>query len=111
MIGLLPIKGREHLRRIYDTDSVSVTIPSSRGGSHMPKFLVAKDKIRIRRLTPREVFRVMDFTDEEFDKASKDCADTNLYNQAGNSICVNCLVAIFGQMIPGKEDIYRKEKE
>lgn len=38
---------------------------------------------------------------------SERMANTNLYKQAGNGIVVNCLVAIFGQMIPGKEDVYK----
>ena len=35
-------------------------------------------------------------------------SNTQLYAQAGNSIVVNCLVAIFGQMFEGKEEIYKE---
>lgn len=64
--------------------------------------------IRIRRLTPRECWRLMDFSDEDFDKAKAVNSDTQLYKQAGNSIVVNVLVAIFGQMFDGKEQIYKE---
>lgn len=62
---------------------------------------------RIRKLTPRECWRLMDFTDEDFEKAAAVNSQTQLYKQAGNSIVVNVLVAILGQMIPGKEDVYK----
>lgn len=54
--------------------------------------------IRLRKLTPRECWRLMGFPDEAFDKASKVNSNTQLYKQAGNSIVVNVLMAIFGQM-------------
>ena len=50
----------------------------------------------------------MDFTDEDFEKAAQVNSNTQLYRQAGNSICKNVLVAILGQMIPGKEDVYKE---
>ena len=37
----------------------------------------------------------MGFTDEQFDKAAEVCSNTQLYKQAGNSIVVNVLEAIF----------------
>ena len=65
------------------------------------------DNYRIRKLTPREVFRLMDFTDEQFEAAEAVSSNTALYKAAGNSIIVNCLVAILGQMIEGRENYYR----
>ena len=56
-------------------------------------------KYRIRKLTPRECWRLMGFSDEDFDKAAAVNSNTQLYAQAGNSIVVNVLEAIFGQMI------------
>lgn len=55
-------------------------------------------KYRIRKLTPRECWRLMAFSDEDFDKAEKVVSNTQLYKQAGNSICVCVLMAIFSQM-------------
>ena len=56
------------------------------------------DNIRIRKLTPRECWRLMGFDDEDFDKARAVNSDTQLYKQAGNSIVVNVLEAIMGNM-------------
>ncbi|MBQ3348061.1 DNA cytosine methyltransferase [Candidatus Saccharibacteria bacterium] len=54
---------------------------------------------RIRKLTPRECWRLMGFSDEDFDKASKVCSNTQLYRQAGNSIVVNVLEAILRNLL------------
>lgn len=53
----------------------------------------------VRRLTPRECFRLMGFSDSDFDKASKVNSNTQLYKQAGNSIVINVLEAIFKQLL------------
>ncbi len=63
---------------------------------------------RIRKLTPRECYRLMGISDEDYDKAVEVSSATQLYKQAGNSICVNVLVAIFGQMFEGHENDYIK---
>lgn len=55
-------------------------------------------KQTIRRLTPLEFWRLMGFSDEDFYKAQKVCSEKQLYKQAGNSIVVNVLEAIFAQM-------------
>lgn len=50
----------------------------------------------IRRLTPKECWRLMDFSDSDFDKAkAAGLSDTQLYKQAGNSICVGVLYHIY----------------
>jgi site-specific DNA-cytosine methylase len=52
--------------------------------------------ISIRRLTPRECFRLMGWCDEDINRAFKiGVLDTQLYKMAGNSIVVNCLTEIF----------------
>lgn len=66
------------------------------------------NRYRIRKLTPLECWRLMDFTDEDFEKAAQVNSNTQLYKQAGNSIVRNVLVAILGQMIQGKEDVYKQ---
>ena len=63
---------------------------------------------RIRKLTPLECWRLMNFTDQDFRKAEAVNSNTQLYKQAGNSIVKNVLVAIFGQMIDGKEEVYKE---
>lgn len=67
-----------------------------------------KYQIRIRKLTPKECWSLMDFNDGAFEKAKEVNSSTQLYKQAGNSIVVNCLVAILGQMIEGREDVYKQ---
>lgn len=62
---------------------------------------------RIRKLTPKECFRLMGYRDSDYEKASSVVSSTQAYKQAGNAIAENCLVAIFGQMFEGKEDVYK----
>ena len=53
------------------------------------------DGIRIRKLTPKETWRLQGFTDEQFYKAKNDgVSDSQLYKQAGNSVTVNVIDAI-----------------
>ena len=58
--------------------------------------------IRIRKLTPRECWRLMGFTDEDFDKAKEVNSNSMLYKQAGNSIVPQVLSAIFENLIGEK---------
>ena len=53
--------------------------------------------VRIRKLTPRECWRLMGFLDEEFDRV-KGISNSQLYKQAGNSIVVNVLSALLSQL-------------
>lgn len=54
---------------------------------------------RIRKLTPRECWRLMDFTDEDFDKAqAAGISNSQLYKQAGNSIVVAVPYYIFREL-------------
>lgn len=61
--------------------------------------LVPELHIRVRKLTPRECWRLMGFSDEDFDKAAEQNSNTQLYKQAGNSIVVDVLMAIFKEML------------
>jgi DNA (cytosine-5)-methyltransferase 1 len=49
---------------------------------------------RIRRLTPRECFRLQGFPDDYFDRAAQVNSDSQLYKQAGNSVTVNVIYEI-----------------
>ena len=55
--------------------------------------------LRIRKLTPKECWRLMGFDDIDFEKASKVNSDSQLYKQAGNSIIVNVLVEILKELL------------
>lgn len=54
----------------------------------------SEHKVIIRRLTPREYWRLQGFPDEAFKKAQKVNSNTQLYKQAGNSVTVNVIEAI-----------------
>ena len=49
---------------------------------------------RIRKLTPRECWRLQGFPDWAFDKAQEVNSNSQLYKQAGNSVTVNVIAAI-----------------
>ena len=55
--------------------------------------------IRIRKLTPLECWRLMGFTDADFEKAASVVSNTQLYKQAGNSIVKQVLMQVFSQML------------
>lgn len=57
------------------------------------------DGLRIRKLTPKECWRLMGFDDSDFEKAAKVNSNTQLYKQAGNSIVVNVLEAILTNLL------------
>lgn len=71
------------------------------------------ESYRIRRLTPLECWRLMGFSDEDFRAAEADeiNSDTQLYAQAGNSIVVNVLEAIFGEMLPKGQDMEEEPEQ
>ena len=60
---------------------------------------VVLNDLRIRKLTPKECYRLMGFDDEDYEKASKVNSNTQLYKQAGNSIVVNVLEAILKELL------------
>ena len=68
------------------------------------------ENFRVRKLTPRECYRLMGFKDEQFDKSQQLTSDSQLYKQAGNSIVVDVLYYIFGKLFEVNTEI-RKEVE
>lgn len=83
--------------RIYD-NNIAISIATS----FNPYYLVEGDNmnnLRIRKLTPKECWRLMGFDDSDFEKASKVNSNTQLYKQAGNSIVVNVLEAILYNLL------------
>ena len=71
------------------------TLTSSGGGStvRVGSFGIT-DGYRIRKLTPRECWRLQGFPDWAFDKAQEVNSNSQLYKQAGNSVTVNVIAAI-----------------
>lgn len=70
---------------------VSRTVTTREGGRKTSTFIY--DGGRLRRLTPREAWRLQGFPDWAFDRAEKVCSITELYKQAGNSIAVPVILS------------------
>ena len=98
---------------IYEGDSVNLEQPNSktrrdRVGKGCAQTLTTScnqaivepeiKSFRVRKLTPRECYRLMGFTDEQFDRSQAFSSDSQLYKQAGNSIVVDVLYYIFGKL-------------
>lgn len=66
------------------------------GGGQIP---MINSEYRIRKLSPLECWRLMDYSDEDFYKAQSVNSNTQLYKQAGNGIVKAVLMAIFKEMI------------
>lgn len=64
---------------------------------------VEMEDYKIRQLTPKECWRLMGFSDKDFEAAAEVNSNTQLYAQAGNSIVVDVLEAIFKNMLPEKK--------
>lgn len=87
-------------RRVYVPSGISPTVITQQGGGQDIKIEVNQEPLRLRKLTPRECFRLMSFTDEDIDKCyAVGMSDSQLYKQAGNSIVVRVLERIFEQLI------------
>ena len=88
--------------RVQEGGQISPTIATENTPSVIEPWVWEIDgvkyKIRIRKLTPRECFRLMSFNDEDFDKAESVVSNTQLYKAAGDSICENVLKAIFSNL-------------
>ena len=82
--------------RIYDSDGLAPTLKVVSGGNMEAK--MSDRNYRLRRLTPREYWRLMGFDDEDFDKAEQVCSNRQLYKQAGNALVPQCLEGIFKNM-------------
>lgn len=109
--------------RVYDSESVSMAllsqpVGSTGGNSYLYKVDEnakenvcdnPKRKYRIRKLIPRECWRLMGFKDEDFDKAERYNSDTQLYKQAGNSIVVDCMCAFLSVLFERERESSSRE--
>jgi site-specific DNA-cytosine methylase len=86
--------GREN-GNIYNSDGLSPTLCAR--DYKDPKKVT--NNLRIRKLTPRECYRLMGFSDKAFDLAQANQSNSTLYHQAGDSIVVNVLMAIFKELL------------
>ena len=100
---LIPDSGKVHQNQeVYATEGGCCTLKAT---TYKDPIKVMEDddmnekQYRIRRLTPRETWRLMDFTDGQFDRAkAAGLSDTQLYKQAGNSIVVGVLEQIMDNL-------------
>lgn len=111
--GPIAIRVKNANKKGYDTattgDSINLEQPNSntrrgRVGHGVAQTLMtscnqATIQNRVRKLTPKEYWRLMGFPDWAYEKASQGTSNTQLYKQAGNSIVVNVLEAIIKEMI------------
>lgn len=74
-------------------------------GAFSPTDNAILDSNRIRRLTPKECFRLMGVADTDSDKITAVLSKSRCYQVAGNSIVVDVLAAIFDQLFNGNKNI------
>lgn len=97
-----------HLQnRIYDGDVATTTTTRE---TFQPNYI--DNNLRIRKLTPKECFRLQGVKDADFERARQHQSDSTLYHLAGDSIVTTCLMAIFGELLGIKwqekvEDIWK----
>lgn len=95
------------------TDGICTCLTSSMGtgGGYVPMHNYTND-LRIRKLTPKECFRLMGFEDADFEKAQQVNSNTQLYKQAGNSIVVSVVEYIIKALFDcGALEKEREEEE
>lgn len=82
---------------VAEIKDITPTQTSNCGGNTSSSTVYKKNsEFRIRKLTPKECWRLMGFSDQDFTKAQMTgLSNTQLYKQAGNSIVVNVLEEIF----------------
>lgn len=113
VVGGVPIRtaNKQGYDMATDGDGVDLSYPQSktkrgRVGHGVSKTLMGADcmgtidNYRIRKLTPKECWRLMSFDDEDFNKAkASGVSDSQLYKQAGNSIVVKVLEGILRNLL------------
>lgn len=88
--------------RIVSKEGIAPTVKENHG-----TVTATMQNLRIRKLTPKECFRLMGFDDTDFEKAEKVNSNTQLYKQAGNSI----VVPVLEHIIKGLFDCKALKKE
>jgi len=112
--------------RVYSTEGIAPTLSTMQGGGQEPKIIqkprgynkggkheiaptlsanswhennILQDGYVIRKLTPREYWRLQGFPDWAFDRAQKVNSDSQLYKQAGNSVTVPVIYDIARRLV------------
>lgn len=61
--------------------------------------LIKYNNLRIRKLTPCECYKLMGFTQIDYERCAEIQSNATIYHQAGDSIVTTCLIAIFGKLL------------
>ena len=96
-----PLKGKsgkswQFEQQVYDENGSARTLKASDGSGNIPKVI---NDLRIRKLTPKECFRLQGVKDEDFENCAKNQSDSSLYHLAGDSIVVDVLCHIFKELL------------
>ena len=83
-------------KEVLNTNGICRTLSTQ--SNNLSTKIKEQKSLRIRKLTPRECFRLMGFDDSDFDKVEGNLSNTQLYKQAGNSIVVNVLEEIYKEL-------------
>ena len=105
--NFLDDKGFENPQRgrVYDINGLAPNIDTLQGGGREPKIIDNFTNYRIRKLTPRECFRLMGVSEEDIDNIQQSgISKTQQYKMAGNSIVVDVLYHIFRKMFVDTKD-------
>ena len=91
---------------ILKKERTSKTRPKGKGWEYVQFEDGRRGWVRLRKLTPRECFRLQGVREEQIDKMlNAGISDSQLYKLAGNSICVDCMVALFDNLyFPNAEE-------
>lgn len=92
--------GTNYAGALFGVNGIAPVLNTTSGGNRQP--FILKDH-RIRKLTPREYWRLMGVKDEQYDKLHG-ISNTQLYKMAGNSIVVDVLMAIFKNLFQSDEE-------
>jgi DNA (cytosine-5)-methyltransferase 1 len=79
---------------IVDSNGLAPTVMENHG-----TITATQHNLRIRKLTPKECYRLMGFGDQAFDLAAPNQSNSSLYHQAGDSIVVNVLMELFRSLL------------
>lgn len=92
-VGNVNPSGKGMNGNVFSEDGLAPTLTTNKGEGN--KILTG---IRIRKLTPKEAFRLMGFSDSAYNAASKVVSNSQLYKQSGNSIVVDVLYYILVEL-------------
>lgn len=92
-VGNVNPSGRGMNGNVFSDEGLAPTLTTNKGEGN--KIL---SNLRIRKLTPKECFRLMGFNDSDYEAASEVVSNSQMYKQTGNSIVVDVLYYILVEL-------------